>query len=85
MKEDKKIRISEENRRKLHKMKDADESYDDVIEKLLEEHWKRNREELFDRMEEKNEKKDREDLVSLDELDCVLCLWKRLNLTLLKK
>jgi len=68
MKADEKIRISEENRRKLHKMKDAGESYDDVIEKLLEEHWKRNREELFDRMEE-NEKKDREDLVSLDELD----------------
>ncbi len=68
MKEEKKIRISEENRRKLHQMKDDGESYDDVIEKLLEEHWKRNREELFDRMEE-NEKKDREDFVSLDELD----------------
>ena len=68
MKEDKKIRISEEIRRKLSKMKDAGESYDDVIEKLLEERLKRNREELFDRMEE-NEKKDREDLVSLDELD----------------
>lgn len=38
------------------------------VEELLEEHWRRNREELFDRMEE-NEKKDRDDFVSLDELD----------------
>jgi len=68
MKADKKIRISEENRKRLHQMKDVGESYDEVIEELLKEHWKQNREELFYRIEE-NEEKAPEDFVPLEELD----------------
>ncbi|MFO7792742.1 MAG: DUF7557 family protein [Thermoplasmatota archaeon] len=68
MKADKKIRISEENRKRLHQMKDVGESYDEVIEELLKEHWKQNRKELFERIEE-NEEKAPEGFKDLDELD----------------
>jgi len=64
----KRIRISEKNRKRLHQMKDVGESYDEVIGELLEEHWERNREELFDRIE-KNEEKAPEGFTSLDELE----------------
>lgn len=64
----KRIRISEMNRKRLHQMKDVGESYDEVIGKLLEEHWERNQEELFDRIE-KNEQKAPEGFTSLDELE----------------
>ncbi len=64
----KRIRISEENRKRLHQMKDVGESYDEVIEELLKEHWERNRKELFEKMEE-NEEKAPEDFTPLDKLD----------------
>lgn len=49
-------------------MKDVGESYDEVIEELLKEHWERNRKELFEKMEE-NEEKAPEDFTPLDKLD----------------
>lgn len=64
----KRIRISEENRKLLHHMKDVGQSYDEVIGELLKDHWKKNRRELFNKIEE-NEEKAPEDFISLDELD----------------
>ncbi len=68
MKATKRIRISEENMKLLHHMKDVGDSYDDVIGELLEEHWKHNRKDLFRRIKE-NEKQAPEDFTPLDELD----------------
>ncbi|MFP3871253.1 MAG: antitoxin VapB family protein [Candidatus Aenigmatarchaeota archaeon] len=64
----KRIRISEENRKLLHQMKDVGQSYDEVIEELLKEHWEKNRGELFNKIEE-NEEKAPEGFTSLEELD----------------
>lgn len=61
----KRIRISEENRKLLHQMKDVGQSYDEVIEELLKEHLEKNRAELFDKIEEN----ELEDFTSLEEVD----------------
>lgn len=64
MSADKKIRVSEESREELHNLKEPGESYDEVIQELVEEHKKR---QLFEMVEEK---KERDDFVPLrDALD----------------
>ena len=52
MSADKRIRVSEERREQLHDMKDVGESYDEVLEELIQEH---NRKELAERMREVDE------------------------------
>ncbi|MCX2819752.1 hypothetical protein EGH25_10370 [Haladaptatus sp. F3-133] len=65
MSAEKTIRISEENREELHELKEVGDSYDDVIAELLDEHRKRNREKLAEKMRE-TERMDSDDLVRLD-------------------
>ena len=65
MSAEKTIRISEQNRKELHELKDVGDSYDDIITELLDEYRKQNREKLAEKMRE-TERMDSEDLVSLD-------------------
>lgn len=52
MSADKRIRVSEERREQLHEMKDVGESYDEVLEQLIQEH---NRKRLAEKMREVDE------------------------------
>lgn len=52
MSADKRIRVSEERREQLHDMKDVGESYDEVLEQLIQEH---NRKQLAEKMREVDE------------------------------
>ena len=52
MSADKRIRVSEERREQLHDMKDVGESYDEVLEQLIQEH---NRKRLAEKMREVDE------------------------------
>lgn len=52
MSADKRIRVSEERREQLHELKGVGESYDDVLEQLIQEH---NRKQLAERMREVDE------------------------------
>lgn len=63
MSADKRIRVSEERREQLHELKDVGESYDDVLEQLIQEH---NRKQLAERMREVDEM-DTEEFVPLDD------------------
>lgn len=64
----KRIRISEENQAELHELKDVGQSYDDVIDELLDVYREYNRAELFERIE-RNETRAPEGFTNLDELD----------------
>jgi len=67
MSADKKIRVSEESREELHNLKEPGESYDEVIQDLVDEHKKRR---LFEMVDEKKERDDFAPLRdTLDELD----------------
>lgn len=63
MSADKRIRVSEERREQLHELKDVGESYDDVLEQLIQEH---NRKQLAERMREVDEM-DSDEFVPLDD------------------
>lgn len=63
MSADKRIRVSEERREQLHELKGVGESYDDVLEQLIQEH---NRKRLAEKMREVDEM-DRDEFVPLDE------------------
>ncbi|UPM44851.1 antitoxin VapB family protein [Halocatena salina] len=52
MSADKRIRVSEERREQLHELKGVGESYDEVIEQLIQEH---NRKRLAEKMREVDE------------------------------
>lgn len=64
----KRIRISEENQEELHELKEVGQSYDDVIDELLDVYREYNRAELFERIE-RNEARAPEGFTNLDELD----------------
>lgn len=62
MSADKRIRVSEERREQLHELKGVGESYDEVLEQLIQEH---NRKQLAERMREVDAM-DRDEFVPLD-------------------
>lgn len=63
MSADKRIRVSEERREQLHELKDVGESYDDVLEQLIQEH---NRKRLAEKMRDVDEM-DRDEFVPLND------------------
>lgn len=63
-KADKRIPVTEERWKALNELKEAGETYDDLLEELIQEHERR---ELAERAREVREA-DTEDLTSLDEL-----------------
>lgn len=63
MSADKRIRVSEERREQLHELKDLGESYDDVLEQLIQEH---NRKRLAEKMRDVDEM-DRDEFVPLND------------------
>lgn len=60
----KRIPVTEERWKELHKLKEAGQTYDDLLEELIQE---RNRRDLASRFRELDEM-DTEEMVSLDEL-----------------
>lgn len=52
------IRISEDNKRTLHDLKDMGQSYDEVVEELIEAYWEQNRQKLFADIADADERTD---------------------------
>lgn len=52
------IRISEDNKRTLHDLKDMGQSYDEVVGELIEAYWEQNRRKLFAEIADADERAD---------------------------